>query len=81
MDFAQEVLKLGPPGLVCLVLWIGISKSEKRESLKDTRIQLLESQLTESYDERVEAADRIATAIHGTKSALDALTQEIRSKR
>jgi len=81
MDFAQEVLKLGPAGLVCLVLWIGISKSEKRESLKDTRIQLLESQLTESYDERVEAADRIATAIHGTKSALDALTQEIRSKR
>lgn len=81
MDVAQELLKLGPSGLVCVVLWVALYKSEQREAKKDTRIQMLENQLTESYDERVLAADRIAEAVHGTKNALEALTQEIRAKR
>lgn len=81
MDLAQELLKLGPPGLICIVLWIALYKSEQREAKKDVRIQMLENQLTESYDERVLAADRIAEAIHGNARALDALTNEIRSKR
>lgn len=81
MDVAQEFLKLGPPGLICIVLWIALYKSEQREAKKDVRIQMLENQLTESYDERVLAADRIAEAIHGNARALDALTNEIRSKR
>lgn len=81
MDLAQELLKLGPPGLICIVLWIALYKSEQREAKKDTRIQMLENQLTESYDERILAADRIADAIHGTKGALDALTNEIRAGR
>jgi hypothetical protein len=81
MDLASELLKLGPPGLICVVLWVALYKSEQREAKKDTRIQMLENQLTESYDERILAADRIAEAIHGTRGALDALTNEIRSKR
>jgi hypothetical protein len=81
MDLTQELLKLGPAGLICVVLYVGLYKSEKREEKKDSRIQLLENQLTESYDERITAADRIADAIHGTKGALDALTHELRSKR
>lgn len=81
MDIAQELLKLGTAGLICLVLLWVIYRSEKRETKKDDRIQMLENQLTESYDERVLAADRIAEAIHGTRGALDALTNEIRSKR
>lgn len=48
---------------------------------KDIRIQLLENQLTESYDKRVLAADRLAEAIHSTRTALEALTSEIRAKR
>ncbi len=81
MELTQELLKLGPAGLICVVLWLALYKSEKREEKKDTRIQLLENQVTESYDERILAADRIADAIHGTKNALDALTHELRSKR
>lgn len=79
MEITQELLKLGPPGLICVVLWIALYKSEQREAKKDTRIQMLENQLTESYDERILAADRIAEAIHGTRGALDALTHEIRA--
>lgn len=81
MEVAQEMLKLGTPGLICVVLWIALYKSEQREAKKDLRIQMLENQLTESYDERILAADRIAEAIHGTKGALDALTNEIRQTR
>ncbi|HEY2246701.1 MAG TPA: hypothetical protein VGH70_04595 [Bradyrhizobium sp.] len=81
MDVAQELLKLGPAGLVCLILWLALYKSEQREAKKDTRIQLLENQLTESYDERILAADRIAEAIHSTKNALDGLANELRAKR
>lgn len=81
MDLAQELLKLGPAGLICVILWVALYKSEQREAKKDIRIQMLENQLTESYDERILAADRIAEAIHGTRGALDLLTNEIRSKR
>lgn len=81
MDLAQELMKLGPPGLICVVMWIALYKSEQREAKKDIRIQMLENQLTESYDERVLAADRIADAIHGNARALGELTAEIRLKR
>lgn len=62
-------------------------KSEKREEKKDLRIQLLENQLIESYDERIAAADRIGDAIHNSADAannaaraLDALVIEIRAR-
>jgi hypothetical protein len=81
----QELLKLGIAGLICVVLWIMLIKSEKREEKKDMRIQMLENQLHESYDERIAAADRIGEAIHDSASAannaakaLDALAMEIR---
>ena len=64
-----------------------LMKSEKREEKKDMRIQMLENQLRESYDERIEAADRIGNAIHESASAannaaraLDELKMEIRAK-
>jgi hypothetical protein len=82
MDVAQELLKAwGPPALIAIVLWIMLHKSEKREEKKDIRIQMLENLLTESYDERIAAADRIAEAIHGNATALIALVNEIRSKK
>jgi len=83
----QELLKLGIAGLICVVLWIMLIKSEKREEKKDMRIQMLENQLHESYDERIAAADRIGEAIHDSASAannaakaLDALVLEIRNR-
>ena len=83
----QELLKLGIAGLICVVLWIMLLKSEKREEKKDMRIQLLENQLIESYDERIAAADRIGDAIHDSATAannaaraLDALVLEIRNR-
>lgn len=83
----QELLKLGIAGLVCIILWIMLIKSEKREEKKDMRIQMLENQLIESYDERISAADRIGNAIHDSAAsannaakALEALTLEIRAK-
>lgn len=83
----QELLKLGIAGLICVVLWIMLLKSEKREEKKDMRIQLLENQLIESYDERIAAADRIGDAIHDSATAannaaraLDALSSELRTK-
>ena len=83
----QELLKLGIAGLICIVLLVQLHKSEKREEKKDTRIQLLENQLRESYDERIEAADRIGSAIHDSATAsnnaakaLDALVMEVRTK-
>lgn len=82
MDIAQEVLKAwGPPALIAIVLWIMLLKSEKREHLKDERIRMLENLLTESYGERIEAADEVAAAIHGNATALIALVNEIRTKK
>ncbi|MBP1294422.1 MULTISPECIES: hypothetical protein [Bradyrhizobium] len=78
---AQELLKLGPAGLICVILVYSLCKSEQREAKKDIRIQLLENQLTESYGERVLAADRLAEAIHSTRTAFEALTSKIRAKR
>ncbi len=83
----QELLKLGAAGIICLVLLYQLHKSEKREEKKDMRIQLLENQLIESYDERIAAADRIGDAIHDSATAsnnaakaLDALVYEVRTK-
>jgi hypothetical protein len=81
MDLAQELLKLGPPGLICVFLWLALYKSEQREHKKDSRIQMLENLLTESYDERIAAADRVADAIHGTRAALESLTAELRANK
>ena len=82
MDLVQDLLKTwGPPGVITIILWIMLKKSEVREEKKDTRIQMLENLLTESYDERIQAADQISTAIHDNSTALVALTNEIRSRK
>ena len=88
MDILQELLKAyGPPGLIAIILWVMLYKSEKREEKKDARIQMLENQLLESYDERIAAADRIGDAIHGSAvaannaaKALDSLASEVRTR-
>lgn len=87
MQVDQELLKLGIAGLICIVLVWTLLKSEKREEKKDVRIQMLENQLIESYDERIAAADRIAGAIHDSASAannaaraLEILTSEVKAK-
>lgn len=77
----EELLKLGTAGLICVVLLWVIHRGEQREKQKDSRIQFLENQLTESYDERIAAADRVAEAMHGTRFALEALTNEVRASR
>lgn len=77
----EEFLKLGTAGIICAVLLWVIYRSEQREKQKDARINLLENQLTESYDERIAAADRIAESIHSTRAALEALTNELRAGR
>lgn len=79
-ELAQEVTKLGVAGVIILVLLWVIYKSEKREAAKDHRIQLLENKLTESYDERIAAADSIAESNVGLRHALEALTAEIRAR-
>lgn len=79
MDLIAELLKLGPPGMICIVLYIALYKSEQREAKKDMRIQLLENQLRESYDERITAADKLSEALHGNAKAMDNLIGEIRS--
>lgn len=61
-------------------MYIMLGRSEEREAKKDIRIQLLENLLTESYDERIAAADQVANAIHSNTTALTALTHEVRSK-
>ncbi len=82
MDLAQELLKAwGPPGLIAVILWVMLFKSEKREEKKDTRIQMLENLLIESYDERISAAETISHAIHSNAAALLSLVNEIRGKR
>lgn len=57
-----------------------LGRSEAREKLKDLRIQLLENLLTESYDERIAAANQVSDAIHSNAVALTALTNEIRGR-
>lgn len=69
----------GPPGVIAIITWIMLKKSEDREAKKDTRIQMLENLLVESYGERIQAADQVADAIHANSTALVALTNEIRS--
>lgn len=83
----QELLRLGVAGIICIILWVMLIKSEKREALKDTRIQMLENLLIESYDERIAAADRIGDAIHSSAKsadnaakALENLALEVRTK-
>lgn len=81
MDLIQDFLKIwGPPGILAVIMWVMLRKSEDREAKKDTRIQLLENQLMESYGERIEAATQISEALHGNSIALVALTNEIRAK-
>ena len=81
----QELLKLGIAGIVCIILVWALLKSEKREEKKDARIQLLENQLRESYDERVANADRVSEATHdnaiasnNAAAALQSLMLEIK---
>lgn len=82
MDLAQELLKAwGPPGIITVILWLMLRKSEAREEKKDMRIQMLENLLTESYDERIEAADQVSKAMHDNSTALVALTNEIRTRQ
>ncbi len=82
MDLVLELLKSwGPVGVVSIILWVMLKKSEDRESKKDLRIQLLENQLIESYDERIIAADRMSDALHGSANAMNSLTAEIRSNK
>lgn len=76
----EEITKLGVASAIILVLLWVIYKSEKREAAKDHRIQMLENKLTESYDERIAVADTIAESNIGLRSALDALTTEIRAR-
>ncbi len=45
------------------------------------RIQMLENQLRESYDERIAAADQLADALHGNATAMNTLVSEIRNER
>lgn len=81
MDLATQLYALGPAGLVCVVLLVGLRKSEEREAKKDMRIQLLENQLIESYGERISAADRLADALHGNAATIKSLVDEIRNRR
>lgn len=71
----------GPPGALAALMWVMLGRSEGREAKKDLRIQLLENLLTESYDERIEAANQISTAMHDNSVALTALTNEIRARK
>ena len=82
-----DFLKLGIAGFICVILWVMLIKSEKRDEKKDLRIQMLENQLRESYDERVSAADRLSDAIHdnamastNAAKALENLTLELKAR-
>lgn len=70
----------GPPGVLAAFMWVMLGRSEAREAKKDLRIQLLENLLTESYDERIAAADQVSAALHGNSTAMIALTNEVRSR-
>lgn len=81
MDIAAELLKAwGPAGLISVILWIMLKKSEDREAKKDMRIQMLENLVIESYGERIEAANSISEALHSNSVALTALTNEVRAR-
>jgi hypothetical protein len=88
VDLLLEIVKgWGPPGALALLMWVMLKKSEEREFKKDARIQMLENQLIESYDERILAADRMGDAIHlsanasaNAAKAIDGLTSEVRAK-
>jgi hypothetical protein len=81
MDLISKLFVLGPSGLIggAVVLCYALYKSEQRESKKDIRIQLLENQLRESYDERINAAETLSNALHENANAMDNLIGEIRS--
>lgn len=80
MDLVIEIVKgWGPAAATVLMSIYFLKQSEKREEKKDMRIQLLENLLTESYDERVAAANQISEAMHNNAVALTALTNEIRA--
>jgi hypothetical protein len=89
VDLVLDALKsYGPAGVVSIILWFMLKKSEERENKKDTRIQMLENQLIESYDERVLVADRVGDAIHlsanaaaNAAKALDSLAMEVRASK
>lgn len=81
MDLAQELLKLGPAGLISVVLWVALYKSEQRESKKDLRIQYLENQLIESYDERISAAEAVSNAMYENARAMERLTYEVKEAK
>lgn len=61
--FIEFAKSWGAPGLMALILWWQLDKSEKREGTKDIRIQLLENKLMESYDERIDSAEQVTTAL------------------
>lgn len=75
----QTLLQLGVSGIVCIVLVWALTKSEGREKAKDLRIQYLENQLIENYDERIEAAERLSNALYENAKAMDGLTREVRN--
>ena len=82
MDVLLELMKAwGPPGALAILMWVMLGRSETREEKKDLRIQLLENLLTESYDERIAAANQVSEAIHDNAVSLMALTNEIRSRK
>lgn len=64
MEIFTELAKAwGPPGLLALILWWQLEKAEKREGMTLQRNQLLENKLTETYDERIAAANQQTTAL------------------
>lgn len=77
----QTINSWGPPGVLAAFMWVMLGRSEGREAKKDLRIQLLENLLTESYDERIAAADQVSKAMHDNSTALIALTNEIRARK
>ena len=80
MDLVVEIVKgWGPAAATVLMSIYFLKQSEKREEKKDIRIQLLENLLTESYGERIEAANQVSEAMHNNAVAITGLTTEIRS--
>lgn len=82
MEIVLELAKAwGPAGATVAMAIYFLKQSEKREEKKDMRIQLLENLLTESYDERIVAANQVSEAMHVNATALTSLTNEIRGYR
>jgi len=78
INLIPEIFKAwGPPALIAVVFWFFLVKTEKREEAKDKRIQMLENLLIESYDERIEAAERVTAAISANTAAMAALTNKM----